>query len=138
MKAAGVLPLGVAVAFVTLGSGCNEDYVSHVSIYNDTSIPVIFHDCTDHCSNPRPVPTHERDRDVWNPGEHGGEFAVSGVGAPTKMQVFDARDGRLLGCFYIVVPHGPLDGLVARVSQRQSCKQHIDEDTQWPPGGHHP
>ena len=59
---------------------------------------------------------------------------MSGVGALNRMQVFDARDGRLIGCLYIVVPDVPLEGLLARVSQRVSCKQHIDDDKQWPPG----
>lgn len=70
--------------------------------------------------------------------EQGGEFCVSGVGALNRMQVFDARDGRLIGCLCIVVADGPLEGLLARVSQRVSCTQHIDDDKQWPPGGHRP
>lgn len=123
---------------MTVGSGCNDQYVSYVSIHNDTKIPIIVHDCVDHCSNRRPVPINERDDDVLPPGQRWGDFAVSGVGAPKRMQVFDADDGRLIGCFYIVVPHGPLQGLVARVSQRLSCKQHIDDKHQWPPGGHRP
>lgn len=133
-----MLASGVAVASVSLGAGRNDRYVGRWSIHNDTAIPVIFHDCSDHCSNSRAVPEDERNRDVWKPGEFHGGSNVSGVGVSSKTHVFDARDGRLIGCFYVVVPDGPLVDLVARVSQRHSCKQHIDEDTQWPPGGHRP
>lgn len=78
---------GVGFALVTLGSGCNDQYLSSVSIRNDTAIPVILHDCVDHCSNPRPVPKDERDSDVWKPGEQGGEFWVSGVGALNRSKL---------------------------------------------------
>ena len=101
LRTASVLASGVAVAAVSLGAGCNDRYVSRWSIHNDTAIPVIFRDCSDHCSNPRAVPEDERNRDVWKPGEFHEGFDVSGVGVPSKTQVFDARDGRLIGCFYI-------------------------------------
>ncbi|MFN8203615.1 MAG: hypothetical protein U0S48_13680 [Solirubrobacteraceae bacterium] len=68
----------------------------------------------------------------------GVALVTLGSGALNRMQVFDARDGRLIGCLCIVVADGPLEGLLARVSQRVSCTQHIDDDKQWPPGGHRP
>ena len=123
-----------ALAITGCGTAADEK-VSRVSLYNDTNRVVVLSGCDGaDCIEVKRISEEQRRRDLWPPMTRGrGGSNVSGVGVPTVIQVRDSTATRLLGCLPIVVPNGPVTGLVARVSQRVPCRVSYDEDVPWPP-----
>lgn len=69
---------------------------------------------------------------VLRPGEHFDHAPVSVVGVPNPWLVV-ARDGKTrLGCLPLVFPK-MRHGVIARVSEKVTCRRSYDSKVPWPP-----